>query len=35
MTKGVNAMSSSVDRRLYTRGALLAIAIVFAGFAKT
>ena len=35
MSKETNAMSSSVDRRLYTWGALVAVAIVFAGFAKT
>ena len=34
MSQESNAISS-VDRRLYTWGALVAVAIVFAGFAKT
>ena len=34
MSKEANGISS-VDRRLYTWGALVAIAIVFAGFART
>ena len=35
MSKEATVFSSSIDRRLYTWGALVAVAIVFAGFAKT
>ena len=35
MSKEATVFSSSIDRRLYTWGALVAVVIVFAGFAKT
>lgn len=35
MSQAANTINSGSDRRLYTWGAVVAIAIVFAGFAKT
>lgn len=35
MSKEANVISRAVDRRIYTWGALAAIAIVFSGFART
>lgn len=35
MAAGAGAISSGADRRLYTWGAMVAVAIVFAGFART
>jgi len=35
MSQAANTMNSGTDRQLYTWGALIALTIVFAGFAKT